>query len=830
MPRRMQDKNRQNGGRTGQRTVFINGLEKSISYFRQAVFYGHSKSVKDNRGYNDKLQYLIDGLKISNSKSIEVKEENQIGLREAMASIYTNLKEEPSTRGDLLKLQAKLADWYDFSLESERVKKLIKNLIEEQVVLKKPGTLSLVRWNHNIFDGLSTNELNDLMDAMNFSLYSQNFSAIAYQIKKKIQIQKGTLGGESSDRFFSYRAVSYHSVLEEQFVRTISEAIKKKCKINIRYHSKKIILNEKLIPINLVHDSLYSRTHVFVCNNDNQNMKYKMIRMDRILAVNISNESIVDSIFEDKTFIKVKENLMDAWALSINSYKMKVQLRVSPKIIYQFTSQNRIKSSEIEKRGEWYEYTAYVNDWLEMKNWVLGFGSNVEVIAPKEFRDSVLESYRLLAEIQGRDFFDKHKKLKTGAKFDEEYPDSAYEQHKEGNELSNSLCSVTSNSIYMKECIILNYLLKNGNSFDSKEFKKCENFFMGQVFQKKKSIKDEIYDIWLSLTNDSCDKTDHDTEECEILFQKNEDTYFINEEIIESINCKIREVQPLFRRTEVDYLISEIKYGLLNLFLAEKTLDKLLKNIQKYTNNNMEECFDIRDTLLIKGEDIYRDTYQDGEFVEKFRLVKSALEQGECIEYEDTVWSDSSLFMTDGRGIPEGTYSFRMLPFNFEYSGLEKRIRINGDVMIFKEGEFIGCTQMQPYLSNIKGLKIVSGDNFTDIWEEKNLENSDSNFVYEEWSRKEKSMKLMIRDSNNSLERLLPRLEGYRLKLEPCDSTGEEEQLYSVEVFYPKQEERKIIYRVLGVCNYIVAVENKKQKEIFQDTAEAVISHYEYKI
>ena len=69
MPRRMQDKNRQNGGRTGQRTVFINGLEKSISYFRQAVFYGHSKSVKDNRGYNDKLQYLIDGLKISNSKS-----------------------------------------------------------------------------------------------------------------------------------------------------------------------------------------------------------------------------------------------------------------------------------------------------------------------------------------------------------------------------------------------------------------------------------------------------------------------------------------------------------------------------------------------------------------------------------------------------------------------------------------------------------------------------------------------------------------------------------------------------------------------------------------
>ena len=99
--------------------------------------------------------------------------------------------------------------------------------------------------------------------------------------------------------------------------------------------------------------------------------------------------------------------------------------------------------------------------------------SNVEVIAPKEFRDSVLESYRLLAEIKGRDFFDKHKKLKTGAKFDEEYPDSAYEQHKEGNELSNSLCSVTSNSIYMKECIILNYLLKNGNSFDSKEFKKC---------------------------------------------------------------------------------------------------------------------------------------------------------------------------------------------------------------------------------------------------------------------------------------------------------------------------------------------------------------------
>ena len=72
MPRRMQDKNRQNGGRTGQRTVFINGLEKSISYFRQAVFYGHSKSVKDNRGYNDKLQYLIDGLKISNSKSIVV--------------------------------------------------------------------------------------------------------------------------------------------------------------------------------------------------------------------------------------------------------------------------------------------------------------------------------------------------------------------------------------------------------------------------------------------------------------------------------------------------------------------------------------------------------------------------------------------------------------------------------------------------------------------------------------------------------------------------------------------------------------------------------------
>ena len=166
----------------------------------------------------------------------------------------------------------------------------------------------MVRWNHNIFDGLSTNELNDLMDAMNFSLYSQNFSAIAYQIKKKIQIQKGTLGGEPSDRFFSYRAVSYHSVLEEQFVRTISEAIKKKCKINIRYHSKKIILNEKLIPINLVHDSLYSRTHVFVCNNDNHNMKYKMIRMDRILAVNISNESIVDSIFEDKTFIKVKEN------------------------------------------------------------------------------------------------------------------------------------------------------------------------------------------------------------------------------------------------------------------------------------------------------------------------------------------------------------------------------------------------------------------------------------------------------------------------------------------------------------------------------------------
>lgn len=139
-----------------------------------------------------------------------------------------------------------------------------------------------------------------------------------------------------------------------------------------------------------------SRT-IYVFAHDSSSGEVRPFRLDRIERAHLLGET-----FEVPADFDIDEVVSGSWGIWQGSGRDEVVLRFAPEIA------RRVRATVWHPRAEYVEVAggalelrlAVVSE-VEMRPWVLGFGSLVEVLAPASLREHVAASMRRGAELYG---------------------------------------------------------------------------------------------------------------------------------------------------------------------------------------------------------------------------------------------------------------------------------------------------------------------------------------------------------------------------------------------------------------------------------------------
>lgn len=167
------------------------------------------------------------------------------------------------------------------------------------------------------------------------------------------------------------------------------------------------------------------------------------------------------------------------------------------------------------------------------------------------------------------------------------------------------------------------------------------------------------------------------------------------------------------------------------------------------------------------------DPFEDEEYIERFRLIFSAMKKGEAVR----------IYMKNRYG---KSISVRFYPKAFEYSEKDDKIRIIAD----------GCKFRHFNLARITFVKICEGGS----WEEEAAPDALKNLT------------LYIRDEKNALERVLLHFAHFEKRTERIS-----EKEYILHMNYYESDETEIVIRVLSFGPRVKVVEPQSFVELIRE-------------
>lgn len=329
--------------------------------------------------------------------------DNDDMLKDEFANIFCYKSVNITQLGDMCNLFRNLSDIPQSAeqLSETRSKKNInRRLSKDGELISSGSVLSFGKGkktyckNIDIADGFKDKA--KLVKALDFAAKKNNYSAFASSYKKLL-VCRDNIENKKSNIEIEHQL--FHPILDEMHIWEIVCAITEKQTITFKYcvnfeDATELFDFENLIPLKLIYETTYGRTYLFCYNCD----KLQTFRVDRIFSIEQGE------CFDEKTFSnglnEVNKALETAWLTSINTENIyHIVLRFENNFDTKTRVTNEGRHGKITREDKDYFYFEInVNDYLEITNWILTFGSECTVLEPQVLIDKVCEHLEEMAK------------------------------------------------------------------------------------------------------------------------------------------------------------------------------------------------------------------------------------------------------------------------------------------------------------------------------------------------------------------------------------------------------------------------------------------------
>ena len=187
-----------------------------------------------------------------------------------------------------------------------------------------------------------------------------------------------------STRPCAQATVTHSAGLDKTFAQ-LQQAIVKKRKVNIRYHSlfEGTIIDVELNPYHL----LYNKRAWYVLGRSSLHKSVRTFKLNRIRELTTTKRCFVDGEKFD-----VYDYLGRAWSMIPEGRIYNIKLLFLPKVANNVSEVQWHSTQKVVRNSDGSATVEFRVDGLgEITWWILGYGDQVQVLAPKTLRKKVLE-------------------------------------------------------------------------------------------------------------------------------------------------------------------------------------------------------------------------------------------------------------------------------------------------------------------------------------------------------------------------------------------------------------------------------------------------------
>jgi proteasome accessory factor B len=195
-----------------------------------------------------------------------------------------------------------------------------------------------------------------------------------------------------STRAGAQAPVTHSAGLDKTFAQ-LQQAIVKKRKVNIRYHSlfEETIIDVELCPYHL----LYNNRAWYVLGRSSLHESVRTFKLNRIRELTTTERCFVDGENFD-----VHEYFGRAWSMIPEGRIYNIKLRFLPKVANNVAEVQWHSTQKVVRNSDGSATIEFLVDGLgEITWWILGYGDQVQVLAPKELRKKVLETAKNMVKL-----------------------------------------------------------------------------------------------------------------------------------------------------------------------------------------------------------------------------------------------------------------------------------------------------------------------------------------------------------------------------------------------------------------------------------------------
>ena len=182
------------------------------------------------------------------------------------------------------------------------------------------------------------------------------------------------------------------NLLDKAFAQ-LQEAIAKKRKVNIRYHSlfEGSIIDLELCPYHL----LYNSRAWYVIGRSGLHKTVRTFKINRIKELKTTEKCFLGGENFD-----VYDYLGKAWSMIPEGKIYNIKLRFLPKVANNVTEVHWHSTQKVTRNGDGSATMEFRVDGLsEITWWILGYGDQVQVLAPKALRNKVLKKAKNMVKL-----------------------------------------------------------------------------------------------------------------------------------------------------------------------------------------------------------------------------------------------------------------------------------------------------------------------------------------------------------------------------------------------------------------------------------------------
>ena len=180
--------------------------------------------------------------------------------------------------------------------------------------------------------------------------------------------------------------------LDKTFAQ-LQQAIAKKHKVNIRYDSlfEGEVIELELSPYHL----FYNQRAWYVVGFSSMHKSVRTFKLNRIKELKPTEQ-----FFEDEGDFNVQEYFGKAWSMIPEGRIYDVKLRFLPKVANNVAEVQWHSTQKVTRNGDGSATVEFQVDGLgEISWWILGYGDQVQVLAPEALRNRVLETAKNMIKL-----------------------------------------------------------------------------------------------------------------------------------------------------------------------------------------------------------------------------------------------------------------------------------------------------------------------------------------------------------------------------------------------------------------------------------------------